>query len=253
MVTGRQMRPGPRYGQIAGRGDRIVTAMSGPVNSIAEAIARMEAIDAALPPTDGLACFNRMYLDVTRQVNAQLEQNFYADPAFMTELDVVFANLYFEAADLAGDPQAVPQAWRPLVEKRAEPGIEEIQFALAGMNAHINHDLPEAVVRTCIALATAPDADPHYKDYTKVDRLLDAAEQAIRQAFEDPTERAIDRHVAAVATLTCNWTMNCARDLAWNNSLLLWTLRNEDYAQRLFMGGLATATEMASRLLLVAV
>ena len=76
---------------------------------------------------------------------------------------------------------------------------------------------------------------------------------AIRQAFEDPTERAIDRHVAAVATLTCNWTMNCARDLAWNNSLLLWTLRNEDYAQRLFMGGLATATEMASRLLLVAV
>ncbi|HEY0716717.1 MAG TPA: DUF5995 family protein [Streptosporangiaceae bacterium] len=224
-----------------------------PVTSVAGAIARMEAIGAGLPESDGLACFNRMYLDVTRKVNAQLEQNFYTDPAFMTELDVTFANLYFEAAELAGDPAAVPRAWRPLVERRAEPGIEEIQFALAGMNAHINHDLPEAVVQTCLALGTSPEADPHYADYTKVDQLLDAAEQAIRQAFEDPAERSIDRHMAAVATLTCNWTMNCARDLAWNNSLLLWTLRNQDRAKRLFLGGLATGTEVASRMLLIAV
>ena len=60
-------------------GDRIVTAMSGalpvpdaPAVSVAGAIARMEAIAAALPAADGLACFNRMYLDVTRQVNSQL-------------------------------------------------------------------------------------------------------------------------------------------------------------------------------------
>jgi hypothetical protein len=226
---------------------------AGPVSSIAEAIAKMAAFDAALPATDGLACFNRMYLDVTRKVNAQLAGNFYADPDFMTELDVTFANLYFEAADAAPDPEKVPAAWRPLIEKRSDPGIEEIQFALAGMNAHINHDLPEAVVRTCLKLATAPDADPHYEDYTKVDELLDAAEQAIRQAFENPDERAIDRHVAAVVTLTCNWTMNCARDLAWNNSLLLWALRRDDYPQKLFLNSLATATEIASKMLLVAV
>ena len=36
-----------------------------PVVSVAEAIARMEAIAAALPAADGIACFNRMYLDVT--------------------------------------------------------------------------------------------------------------------------------------------------------------------------------------------
>ena len=55
-----------------------------PVVSVAGAIARMEAIAAALPAADGLACFNRMYLDVTRQVNSQLSQGFFADPAFMT-------------------------------------------------------------------------------------------------------------------------------------------------------------------------
>ena len=151
-------------------GDRIVTAMSAdlpapdaPVVSVAGAIARMEAIAAALPAADGLACFNRMYLDVTRQVNSQLGQGFFADPAFMTRLDVAFANLYFAAADTASTPAAVPLAWRPLAERRAVAGIEPVQFALAGMNAHINHDLPLAMVSTCAALGTAPQGRPAFR------------------------------------------------------------------------------------------
>ena len=46
----------------------------GPVTSVAGAIARMEAIGASLPAGDGLACFNRMYLEVTRQVDSRLER-----------------------------------------------------------------------------------------------------------------------------------------------------------------------------------
>src|ERR1700722_3286330 len=89
--------------------DRMMTAMSAAlpaidtsVPSIAAAIAQMEALAAALPAADGLACFNRMYLDVTQQVDSRLGQGFFADPAFMTELDVAFANLYFGAAGAAG-------------------------------------------------------------------------------------------------------------------------------------------------------
>ena len=224
-----------------------------PVTSVAEAIARMEAIGAALPAADGFACFNRMYLDVTSQVYSELKQGFYADPAFMTQLDVEFANLYFAAADMAGNPAAVPLAWRPLAERRAEAGIEPIQFALAGMNTHINHDLPVAVVSTCTALATSPEAGQHVADYQKVDQLLDAAEQSIRQSFESAAELAVDHHLSAVATLTCNWTMNSARDLAWNNSLLLWALRDDPFARGLFLDSLAASTALASRMLLVAV
>ena len=224
-----------------------------PVTSVAGAIARMGAIGAALPAADGFACFNRMYLDVTSQVNGQLDRGFYADPAFMTELDVNFANLYFAAADVAGNPAAVPLAWRPLAERRAEAGIEPIQFALAGMNAHINHDLPVAMVSTCTALATSPEAGQHYADYQKVDQLLDAAEQSIRQSFESAPELAIDHHLSAVATLTCNWTMNSARDLAWSNSLRLWALRDDPLARGLFLDSLAASTAAASRMLLVAV
>ena len=224
-----------------------------PVASVADAIARMEAIDAALPSTDGVACFNRMYLAVTQQVNSQISAGFFADPVFMTQLDVTFANLYFAAAGTLGDLAAVPSAWLPLAERRDMAGIEPIQFALAGMNAHINHDLPLAVVAACEALSTSPDAGSHYDDYQKVDELLDGAEQAVRESFETAAELAVDRHLAAVADLLGNWTINDARDLAWTNCLLLWAVRDDPIARGLFLDTLAASTALASRLLLVAV
>lgn len=69
-------------GDPAGPPDvRIVAPMSAgppipsaPVTSVAEAIARMEAIGAGLPAGDGLACFNRMYLAVTQTVGADIGQ-----------------------------------------------------------------------------------------------------------------------------------------------------------------------------------
>src|SRR5215467_215313 len=242
-----------------GPGDRIVAAMSSglpaphvPVTTVAGVIARMEAIEAALSAADGLACFNRMYLDVTRQVNRRLGQGLFADPAFMTHLDVAFASLYFDAAD-AADGSAVPLAWRPLMEQRANTGIEPVQFARAGMNTHINHDLPLALVATCTALATSPDAGTHYEDYQKVDQLLDAAEQSVRESFESAPELAVDHHVTAVSNLIASWTINSARDLAWNNCLLLWAVRDDPIASALLAGSLARSAALASRLLLVAV
>jgi hypothetical protein len=224
-----------------------------PVASVADAIARMEAIDASLPVADGVACFNRMYLAVTQQVNSQISAGFFADPVFMAQLDVTFANLYFAAADTLSDLAAVPSAWLPLAERRDMAGIEPVQFALAGMNAHINHDLPLALVSTCEALATTPDTDPHFADYQKVDELLDGAEQAVRESFETAAELAVDRHLAAVADLLGNWTINDARDLAWTNCLLLWAVRDAPIARGLFLDTLAASTALASRLLLVAV
>jgi hypothetical protein len=210
-------------------------------------------VETALSAADGLACFNRMYLEVTRQVNSELGQGFYADPAFMTHLDVAFASLYFGAADAAANPATAPLAWRPLMEQRANKGIEPIQFALAGMNAHINHDLPLAVVSTCTALNTSPDVGAHFADYQKVDQLLDAAEQSIRQTFESAPELAVDHHLSAVNNLIADWTINSARDLAWNNCLLLWAVRDDPIARGLLADSLAASAAMASRLLLVTV
>ena len=67
----------------------------------------------------------------------------------MAELDVRFAELWLTAHDAAAAGSKVPSAWAPLFEERSTPGILDIQYALAGMNAHIEHDLPLAVVATC--------------------------------------------------------------------------------------------------------
>src|SRR3954454_5993136 len=124
--------------------------------SIDDVLERMAAIDAALPPEDGVAYFNRMYGEVTRLVDSAVDAKSFRAAEFLPRLDVHFANLYFEAyaADLAGAP--VPPAWAPLFQARRRPGVLPIQLALAGMNAHIPHDLPPAVVDTCRELMVRP-------------------------------------------------------------------------------------------------
>ena len=231
-----------------------MTAPAAPATTIADVITRMQAIDAALPASDGVACFNRMYLEVTQGVNERVEQGSFDDPVFVSHLDVVFANLYFGAADaIAGPPSAQPVAWRPLLDARSTPGIEPIQFALAGMNAHINHDLPLAVVTTCTELSTAPEDGSHHADYQKVDALLDASEQSVRESFEPKDTVALDQHAAAVANIVGNWSINTARDMAWDTAVALWEVRDHQLATRLLTGALAHTVAMASRGLLLAI
>lgn len=226
-----------------------------PVASVDEAIARMQAIAAALPPEDGLACFNRMYLQVTLDVGRRIHDGFFADAPYMTKLDVVFANLYFEAVNgvAARRPEAVPKAWRPLVTNRLNGGIEPIQFALAGMNTHINYDLPNAVVQTCAQLGTSPDAGSHHADYEKVNQLLDAAEQGVRQSFEDQCAQSMDRHFQGVLNVIGNWSINAAREVAWDTANALWAMRDLSMARNLLLGALARTVAMAGRGLLVVV
>jgi Family of unknown function (DUF5995) len=223
-----------------------------PVTSVDEAIERMQEIDAALPKGDGLACFNRMYLEVTQDVDDRIAQGYFADPEFLTTLDVVFANIYFDAVDaVVIEPHALPAAWQPLLEARSRRDIYPIQFALAGMNVHINHDLPIAMVRTCTQLGTAPDDGSHHADYQKVDALLDAAEQAVRQSFESGVVLRADRDAQRVLDLVDNWSINSARDVAWDTSIALWRSRGDATVEDLIMGGLARTVAMASRCLLV--
>ena len=56
-----------------------------------------------------------------QQIAQGLSQGLFSDPVTMTHLDLVFANLYFAAAD-AREPSAAPAAWQPLLNRRAEAG-----------------------------------------------------------------------------------------------------------------------------------
>jgi hypothetical protein len=196
------------------------------VDSIAGAVAVMTAIDQVLPDGDGVKWFNRLYLRVTVSVGNALSTVRFHDPAFLSALDVVFANLYFSAlaAGLAG-AGAAPAAWRPLLADRHRRGIARLQFALAGMNAHINRDLPEALVRSFVALGGDPiTADLREQDFTAVNDLLEQVEREVKAEFAVGAVEIIDRLGGDLDDAVAMWKVRAARSAAWTNAQVLWGL-----------------------------
>jgi len=204
--------------------DQILT--DAPVATIDQAIAIMQAIDRTLPDDDGVKWFNRLYLRVTVSVGGAVQGAQFSDPAFLAKLDVVFANLYFSAlaAGLA-DVEAAPSAWRPLLLARHTRGIARLQFALAGINAHINRDLPDGIVQSFVALGGDPITDRARKqDFDRVNDLLERVEQDVKSEFAVGTVEIVDRLGGPVDDALAFWKVRKARSAAWTNARVLWAL-----------------------------
>src|SRR5678816_2398888 len=117
----------------------MLAPLIGTVKTVDDVVSAMQAIDRALPDTDGVKWFNLLYLSVTETVRGDMSH--WEDWPFLSRFDVTFATLYFDAiVSWEQDRGKTPHAWRPLLKARSAPGRAPIQFALAGMNAHINHD-----------------------------------------------------------------------------------------------------------------
>ncbi|GAA1960294.1 DUF5995 family protein [Kitasatospora viridis] len=222
--------------------------------SVDEVIQRMKRIDAELPATDGVACFNRMYLTVTELVAAKLTEGFFQDGAFIERMDVIFAGLYFRNVDAAAAGRPVNPAWEPLIADRGKGDrLWPIQFAMAGMNAHINHDLALAVVLTCQERRTSPDAAPVHADYQKVDQLLAQVEVQVREEFEPERLRLATADAQALEHLLSDCTIDGARDAAWLSAQSLWVERELPFAFDLSCDALARTVGVAGHLLLTPV
>lgn len=223
----------------------------GQLPDVAAVVARLQELDGQFAPGDGVAAFNRMYLQVTELVGERIEDGFFADPVFMTRLDVVFAGLYLDAVDGRAPASADP-CWQPLLECREQP-LAPIQFAIAGMNAHINHDLAVAVVRTCRQLGLSPASPGVRSDYDKVTLLLAQVHEQVRQSFLDGLVLRVDRELSPLLTLVGAWSIGRARDAAWVSSGVLWELGREARLAEEFRRSLSRSVGMASRALLVQV
>ncbi len=219
--------------------------------TVAEVISRLRALQATLPPADGVAAFNRMYLQVTELVAARITHGHFRNAEFMTRLDVVFAGLYLEAVEAPAGRAA--HCWRPLFARRARPELLPVQFALAGMNAHINHDLPVAVVRTCGQLGLSPESTGVREDYQQITAVLSEVHEEVRQSFLDGVVLEVDREVSPLVTLVGAWSVGRARDAAWVNTEVLWQLRDQAGLDRQFRETLSRSVGLASRQLLLPV
>jgi hypothetical protein len=207
--------------------DRSRCAMPKEIRTVQDVIDEMIAIGERLggpESTDGVAYFNRLYLAVTQAVAVEIQAGRFADRDFIAELDVAFARLYFDAEAAAGN--GVPAAWRPLFEKRKKRDIAPLQFALAGMNAHINHDLPQALLTTWKRRGKPDDGSPAHADYLSVNDVLEQVEEDVKKTLEGELLGRVDRLLGKADDAVAMWSVRHARDHAWATAEAMWELRD---------------------------
>jgi len=219
-----------------------------PIEAVA---ARMEAIAAPLAPDDGVRRFNELYLAVTRAVAVESTKTTFEDPAFMSRLDVIFADLYFAAIDADTAGAKPSRAWAPLFQKRAAHGIAPLQFAIAGMNAHINHDLELALVAATKEFKIGLGRDtPQHRDYVRINGVLERVQDEIKERFTTGVITDIDKAGGQADDMLASWSVARARDNAWTQAQTLHALAKSPFLHKQFLDALGRNVGFAGRALL---
>jgi hypothetical protein len=230
----------------------LVAAVGAAPQSIADVLRILHAIDAASVDADGLKWFNWLYLQVTQAVEARVGAGAFHDPEWLAELDVQFARLYFSALGSSLSGQAAPACWQVLFGDRGLAAVARIQFALAGINAHINRDLPQAIVATCRATGTTPDrGGTHYNDYTALNSTLDSLIDAAKRTLNVRLPGGALPPVSHLEDTLAAWSVAAARESAWQNAGHLWQLRPMPLLGASFMDMLDGFTTVIGKTLLV--
>ena len=227
----------------------ILAAVQVRPQNIADVFKTMQTIDDTCVDEDGLKWFNWLYMTVTEAIENKVAGGGFNDPAWLSELDVLFAGLYFDA--LAGELSggACPDSWKAMFSVRDQVKIARIQFAMAGLNAHINHDLPMAIVSTCQATNTIPQhGSPQYNDYTSVnptlDGLIDDAKQKLNVRLPGGPLPAVSHLEDLIAT----WDLATFREKAWDTAQSLWAESDAEINLRMELRDAIVATLSAALL-----
>jgi hypothetical protein len=188
---------------------------------IAEVIDELQRRIDGLPPGLGhRRVFIETYQRTTAAVGSVIEQSGFEDSDWVTRWDVVFAHLFLDAhdADLAGtDP---PRPWR-LAFGAAEE-LHLLVHLLLGMNAHINFDLPLAMVEV---ISAADFEDPallegRRRDHERIDEIL-AARVGAEDRHLGGARRIRDQLLTPLNRLASRRMLREARRCVWHNVLAL--------------------------------
>jgi hypothetical protein len=215
--------------------------MPGEVHTIERLLARMDALVAELEADwDTGRFFLATYTRTTRAVGAALADGRFEDPAWVEEWDVVFADLYLDALEAyRRSPEEAPRPWR--IAFAAAPTLPPVAHVLLGMNAHINYDLPQAL----LAVVTPDDfrdpglLDRRRRDHERIDAVLAervAAEDGELEQASGGGRTLLDRVMAPLNREAARRFLREARTKVWHNTVSLNDARQrgaEAYAERL--------------------
>lgn len=186
-------------------------------------VARMESDLAEL--VDARRFFHATYLRTTRAVAEEIGRGGFLDEEWVERWDVAFARLYLDALDADRRGDAVSGPWRVAFDAtRQQPDAQPLRHVLLGMNAHINYDLPQAL----LAVITPEDFDQpevvrsRQQDHRHVDTVLQArvgAEDSELNAVSKVT--VVDRALRPANRVASRRFLAEAREKVWRNASVL--------------------------------
>jgi hypothetical protein len=233
---------------------KLLATVEATPQTINDVLQILQTIDTTCDDGDGLRWFNWLYLQVTQAVAVRVATGGFTDPAWLAQLDVQFARLYFSALKTSLSGQATASSWQVLLDSRNQAAIARIQFALAGINAHINRDLSEAIAATCQVTGTTPDhGGTHYSDYTALNSTLDGLVETAKRTLNVRLPGDALPPISHLEDTLAAWNVSAARESAWQNAEQLWQLRASPLLASSFMDVLDGFTTVIGKALLVPV
>ncbi|MEM9548869.1 MAG: DUF5995 family protein [Bacteroidota bacterium] len=176
-----------------------------------------------------LGYFAALYLKVTKKVKEGIQNHFFENGKRMERLDVIFANRYLAAYTQYKAQEKASQCWEVAFQAHDRYWLIVLQHLLLGMNAHINLDLG-------IAAATVSEGKPIqdlHSDFNKINTILadliGEVESELSQIW--PTLKKILKYTQKLDTFLINFSMEIARDGAWDFAVKLSENNSTDWLQ----------------------
>ena len=236
----------PEYvAQAPGRSLPIMAGHNGRV--IEELIERMAALLESLQASgDQRRYFHATYQRTTVAVAEELKRGGFIDTEWVERWDVAFADLYLDALQAAQAGHRPTRPWD--IAFSAPADLPPLRHVLLGMNAHINYDLPQAL----LAVITDEQFDDaeliarRESDHRAIDAVL-----ASRVAAEDDELTRIsgagsllDRLLRPLNRLGTQRFLREAREKVWANAIVLSRARRQ--GPEAYAGVLAQLEELSA-------
>ena len=200
---------------------------------IAAVVDRLRQRLGVLPAAASRRAFLGTYLRTTEAVGRAVAAGGFEDPGWVRRWDVTFAGLFLAAhdADAAGGP--VPRPWR--LAFAADPALPPLVHVLVELNAHVNWDLPQALlaVMSDEDLASTTLVSSRLRDHGRINDVLASRTVAEGRRLNG---RVGGRLMLPVNTWLTHRFLPHARSQAWHNVLALAAARRlgpDAYAARL--------------------
>jgi hypothetical protein len=189
-------------------------------DAVVAVVAQMQSrADALTPEHESLREFLGTYQRTTMAVGKAVDGGLFEDAEWVARWDVAFAELYLAALDahLAGD--APPRPWRLAFDAPAD--LAALRHVLLGINAHVNYDLPQAL----LAVITDDDfADPalmdrRRRDHERIDGVLASRVAAEDEELSSRSARSLlDRALQPLNRVASKRFLREARMKVWHNT-----------------------------------